>query len=567
MMQECRVSKKAFEITEEDLAFYDKISPVFNGTKYSIPPPTLSPDERLRRRWTFRNERSLYNNRCAKTGRAVVAMFPPSLPVTIYDQDVWWDKNWDGTEYGRDFDLTKSFFEQFASLLRAIPHPNLLNDAPSNKNSDYVNCTISLKDCYMIFDAGNSEDCYYSNIIGYSKNCIDCTAVVGCEISYDLVGSTKCYNSTLLIDCENCRDSAFLYACKSCNDCFGCYNLRHKQYCWNNEQLTKEEFEKRKAALDLSNYDTYQKTRTEFLEFIKAAPREYAFLMHCENCTGNVIAHSHNNHASFDSNDNEDSKYTIATRQIRDSYDIQHTYNAELSLEIMAATNIYRNFFSFYSINSQDIFYSYLTANAKNCFGCAGLKNQEYCILNKKYSKEEYFALVERLKEHMRRSPLRSPDATFEGQAGEYGSFFPPHLSYFYYNQSEGMNYFPITKEEATKRGFAWFTEKVEDFVPTYTLPDHIRDVKDDVLHAVLRSEKSGKKYRMIKQELEFYRRMNVPPPHTSPMERIQENLKHTAILPLKTMKCSRHGETIETVYDSTKQQVYCEKCYQETIL
>jgi len=67
MMQECRVSKKAFEITEEDLAFYDKISPVFNGTKYSIPPPTLSPDERLRRRWTFRNERSLYNNRCAKT--------------------------------------------------------------------------------------------------------------------------------------------------------------------------------------------------------------------------------------------------------------------------------------------------------------------------------------------------------------------------------------------------------------------------------------------------------------------------------------------------------------------
>jgi hypothetical protein len=152
-------------------------------------------------------------------------------------------------------------------------------------------------------------------------------------------------------------------------------------------------------------------------------------------------------------------------------------------------------------------------------------------------------------------------------RSGEYGKFFPPKLSYFYYNQSEGMNYFPMTKEDANKRDFTWFEEKVEDFTTTYTVPDHIRDVKDDVLNAVLRSEKSGKKYRMIKQELEFYRRMNLPPPRIAPMERIQENLKHTAILLLKTMKCSRHGEAIETVYDPSQQKVYCEKCYQETVI
>jgi len=548
MMQECRVSKKAFEITEEDLAFYDKISPVFNGTKYSIPPPTLSPDERLRRRWTFRNERSLYNNRCAKTGRAVVAMFPPSLPVTIYDQDVWWDKNWDGTEYGRDFDLTKSFFEQFASLLRAIPHPNLLNDAPSNKNSDYVNCTISLKDCYMIFDAGNSEDCYYSNIIGYSKNCIDCTAVVGCEISYDLVGSTKCYNSTLLIDCENCRDSAFLYACKSCNDCFGCYNLRHKQYCWNNEQLTKEEFEKRKAALDLSNYDTYQKTRAEFLEFIKAAPREYAHLTQCENCTGNVLAHSKGTQASFDSNENQDSKYTVSTNKIRDSYDIQHTYNAELCLEIMAATNIYRNFFSIYTLSSQDIFYSYLAVSSKNCFGCVGVKSQEYCILNKKYSKEEYESLVPKIIEHMK---ARS----------EWGEFFPMPVSPHGYNETLAADYFPLNRTDAVAMGTYWSEYEAE---PSSS--------SEAITCAV-----SGKLFRLTKQELQFYQEHKIPLPRTHPDVRYQERLKLRLPRKLWSRQCEcqekghNHVErcirNLETPYSPERsEKIFCEKCYQRLV-
>ena len=64
----CSVSGKQFTITDEDLAFYEKVSPTFGGQKYLISPPTLSPEERMRRRLAHRNERKFYRSKCAVTG-------------------------------------------------------------------------------------------------------------------------------------------------------------------------------------------------------------------------------------------------------------------------------------------------------------------------------------------------------------------------------------------------------------------------------------------------------------------------------------------------------------------
>jgi hypothetical protein len=41
LVKQCQIS---FDITPDDLAFYDKVSPVFNGKKELIPPPTLCPE-------------------------------------------------------------------------------------------------------------------------------------------------------------------------------------------------------------------------------------------------------------------------------------------------------------------------------------------------------------------------------------------------------------------------------------------------------------------------------------------------------------------------------------------
>jgi hypothetical protein len=58
--KKCLLSGESFYITESDFLFYDKMSPVFNGQKYSIPTPSLAPKTRMQRRIAFRNERFFY---------------------------------------------------------------------------------------------------------------------------------------------------------------------------------------------------------------------------------------------------------------------------------------------------------------------------------------------------------------------------------------------------------------------------------------------------------------------------------------------------------------------------
>lgn len=570
MQKVCRTSSRPFTITEAEVAFYQKVSPVIAGKQYLIPLPALSPEERRRRRWVFRNEHNLYSNVCAKTGKPLISMYPPSLPIKIYDQQLWWDKSWDGTEYGRDFDFSRPFFEQFAELLRTVPQPNLLNDALSNENSDYVNCTINVKNCYMIADAGQNQDCYYSNIINGSKNCVDCTAITDSELCYDCVGVVNCYNGKYLIDSDNCRDSAFLYACKSCSDCFGCSNLRFKQYCWNNVQLTKEEYESRYRSINLRSFSEYQKQKSQFLASLVAVPRQYAYLINCENSTGNVLAQSHNAKACFDSDKSQDSAYLVSTKGVRDSHDIEHTYNAELSLEVMAATNIYQNLFCCYTINSQNVLYSYLVSASNNCFGCVGVKKQSYCIFNKKYSKEEYDVLVPKIIEHMQKT-------------GEWGEFFPAGVSLHGYNESLAADCFPLSKSEVEAYGAHWCDyeapkPQASQVLAAADLPGNSSEAKEDICQKVIQCNVSGKLFRITKQEFQFYQDQGLPLPRQHHDLRYQARLSLRLPRMLWERQCDcrdtthNHADRCSHKFESPymidrPEHVYCEKCYQQIVV
>jgi hypothetical protein len=105
----CKVSSQPFPIFQSDLDFYDKISPTFNGKKYPIPTPTLCPEERLRRRLTFRNERKLYRTVSAYSGKEIISVYSPDKPYKVYEQDIWWSDKRNPLDYGRDFDFSKTF--------------------------------------------------------------------------------------------------------------------------------------------------------------------------------------------------------------------------------------------------------------------------------------------------------------------------------------------------------------------------------------------------------------------------------------------------------------------------
>jgi hypothetical protein len=79
----CKHCGGVFPITDKDLEFYDKVSPVFSGKKYGIPTPTLCPDCRQQRRLSFRNERKLYKRKCDATEREIISIYSPDKPFKV----------------------------------------------------------------------------------------------------------------------------------------------------------------------------------------------------------------------------------------------------------------------------------------------------------------------------------------------------------------------------------------------------------------------------------------------------------------------------------------------------
>src|SRR3989304_5531969 len=112
MQKICAVSGKPFEITQEDIAFYEKVG---------VPLPTLCPEERQRRRLAFRNERKLYHRKCDFTGKEIISTYSPEKPYKVYDNDIWYSNKWNPLDYGRDFDFSRPFFQQFNELLIVVP--------------------------------------------------------------------------------------------------------------------------------------------------------------------------------------------------------------------------------------------------------------------------------------------------------------------------------------------------------------------------------------------------------------------------------------------------------------
>lgn len=205
----------------------------------------------------------------------------------------------------------------------------------------------------------------------------------------------------------------------------------------------------------------------------------------------------------------------------------------------------------FYSINCHDM--------CKDCFGCADLRGKQYCILNRQYTKEEYEALVPRIISHMR-------------QTEEWGEFFPVRMSPFGYNETAGQEYLPMTKEEALTNGFLW-KETGEDIpdVPKILsaeeLPDRIQDVPDDIVHGAIRCKATGRPFRIIAQELQYYRQMGLPLPRFHPDERHSHRLQQRNKQTLYKRPCSKCSEEMLTTYAPDQPEiVYCERCYKEEI-
>jgi len=151
---------------------------------------------------------------------------------------------------------------------------------------------------------------------------------------------------------------------------------------------------------------------------------------------------------------------------------------------------------------------------------------------------------------------------------GEWGLFFPAELSPFDYNESMAQEFYPLPREEALRRGFRW--RDIPEEVPTVTktipadrLPDSIDKIPDDILNWAIECETMKRPFKIIKQELDFYRTMRLPLPHFHPDERHRRRMAQRNPRRLWTRPCMKCGKEMETTYSPERPEiVYCEECY-----
>ena len=490
-MQDCKHCGDGFEVTERDLVYYERIG---------VPEPGFCPSCRMQRRMAFRNERHLYKDNCAMCKKEIISMYSVDKGFRVFCQDCWWGGDWDGKEHGMDFDFGRNFAEQFQELQKKVPRIAALN--VNRENSEYCNMTGDVKNSYLIFGSVYSEDCMYGSPY-YSKDCIDTLVVRDCELCYECTDCRKLYNCKFCQDCVNGADLTYCYDLQGCQDCIGCSGLRKKQYCVFNEVLGKEKYEEFKSEMDLDEI------KKKFEQVKAKSPRRFMQMAQVENVSGDHVYNSKNTFHSFFADRCEDCAYCAQVVDLKDCYDNNFTEENELCYEYLGMYATKNVFFSLFCRHAYDVLYSEHCVNTKNCFGCSNLRDAEYCILNKQYTKEEYEELKGRIIEHMK-------------ETGEWGEFFPAEISPFSYEETVAQEYFPIEVDETEEKPF-----------------------------------------KLLDKELKFYERMGVPAPKKHPDVRHQERLALRNPRKLWSRECNKCGAGIETSYSPERPEtVYCEACY-----
>lgn len=574
----CQNCKNEFTIESNDFSFYEKIK---------VPPPTWCPSCRCVRRMVHRNERSLFRRKCDITGKDIISIYRPDCPYTICDKDYYFSDEFDPFQYGTPYNPDRKFFEQFYEFAKKVPLASLF--VRNSINCDYNQDMGGSKDCYLCFRTHNSQNILYGYRVNKSSYCADCfQAVEGSEFLYECVNVKNCSNSQFLHSCEKCTDGAFLYNCTGCVDCFMCTDQRGKQCYYKNEQYSRSDYKNIIESYKLDTYEGQKRALLEFEDFIKKFPRKNLNIIRSENVSGDGILDSKDSQNVWNARGLENCSYIWDSFDFKDCMDTYSGASSELIYESTATTSHSSNCCFCVRVydGSRDCEYSWFLQNCSNCFGCVGLKNQEYCIFNVKYDKDEYLKILESVKSKMI-------------EDGEYGELFPLYTSPFAYNDTVSQEYFPLDEVKAKDRSLLWGDVEEKNYkvtTPHESLPSSIGEVEDSILKEIISCKHNGtcshgctKAFRILQDELNYYRRKGIPLPRECPNCRYYRRLEYRNPTKLRDVVCmcfkdgSSNGVYMNTVLHSHGEEpcnkkvkttisedsdviIYCEDCYKKEV-
>jgi hypothetical protein len=425
---------------------------------------------------------------------------------------------------------------------------------------------------------------------------MDSDVIWNSDHAYETISSNRVYNTKFVYFSDDCIESSFLFNCIGCTDCFGCVNLRNQKYCIFNQKYSKKEYEKEILKWDLGSYQIVKKAEEKFMELYYKTPRRFTSIINSDNVIGDDIKNTKNCKNCFITRDGVENCKNIFTcgLLLKDSQDVTFGGDtSELLYEVSGSTQSQRVLFTRGSNNLVDVEYSENIYGGTNLFGCAKLRQKKYCILNKQYTKAEYEELIPKIKKHMDEMPYIDK----MGRVYKYGEFFPVETFLWAYNETWANKFYPLTKEEVLEQGYNWrdpIKREYEITIKSKDLPDNIKNISDKILDEVIECEhhehgcehQCTEVFRILPNELQFYKQMNLALPHLCPNCRYYERLKKINPPKLWHRKCMCNGlESDDQKYKNTvkhsheyepcanefetainedrKEIIYCEKCYQ----
>ena len=561
----CKNCAKNFTIDPDDVSFYEKMQ---------VPSPTFCPKCRRIRRLLWLNDVTLFTRECKLCAKKFFSIYESGNAPEVLCPKCFFGNEFNPESYSLEYDPSIPFFGQFDRLFKSMPKLGVISDdGIGSTNCLYANDIAFSKNCILCFVAWRMENCFYCGYINGGKDMCD---VHGCnepsELIYEGVVIDAMARSKYVYWCASGTDCLFGYDLRGCTDCFMCFGLRNKRYYFKNEKYPKEEYEKIVTSYKLNTRTGIKKAQAEFTDFLRKCPRKFAELRNCTNCTGTEMIRSKNTKDGHFASFSEDSRYCNNGVAFKTCYDCSGGGETELAYECVTPDQSYNSLCTILSWKNRNVSYSIDSHSSEELFGCAGIKSGHYMILNKRYEKEDYFKLKEKIIADMKKN-------------GEWGEFFPIQNSPFAINETWANDRLGLSREEALKAGFKWQDHLQETrgkgTLEQSLVPDAIENVTDDILEEILTCTDCSRNYKILAAEFTFYKKSHVPIPDRCFFCRMaeRENMRGGFDLCSRECDCRESGHehpesssgqvpgkctvVFKTCFTEKEvRPIYCEQCY-----
>ena len=513
--------------------------------------PYLHPIGRFMVLNAFWQHWSLHRRACGKTGKPIVSVYAEDCPYPVWHKDEW-VKHADPP--GADLKSEEAVFPQLWAFFSRSPIAH--NIGVGSENCEYTDDWWYSKNCYLSHSGIYCEDARYCYRVSKVRDGQFCVFSFDSERCTDIINCHNCFQVRYAQNCWQCADSAFLYDCKNCQNCMFSCNLRNKQYYFDNEQLTKEEYGQKAAMWDMHSRATYERGKTAFNQMMrKSAWHRALFVDRCESVSGNYLDQCKDTHNCFFSNIMRDCANIFRAYGARDCVDCISAFASERIFNSAMPQDKCYDMKCCYNVSqSKWMEYCAHCLQCENCFGCCGLVGKKYHIFNKPYAPEEYEKKKVEIIAAMQRS-------------GEYGQFFPGYFAAVPYEETLANFHWPLSRAKAKELGFRVREKNIErstDALDSSAIPDRSDDADANLPKRIFWDDVAGRQFQIQQADIDYCKTLGVPLPNTQYARRLQENFHRIPCNgQLREIACGRCERTIPTSWpEEYDGRILCEDCY-----